>query len=186
MNKEDIRMDDYYDVLCYMFEHDRSEWKDIISEYITDIDKETGFISINNCSPILATLESFSVDYRGKYNVGDYVTTKNNGGYYRVIALPYLDTRWKDVYNQWDESNSVNIGRLEQFAVSYTLAGIDNEGKPSGTEYYMYFENHDEYGKSLRITDCVDQNLILIDPGDKKETIDYEAGKLFNFLDENK
>lgn len=183
MNKEDIRMNDYYNVLYYMLEQDRSKWKDIISKYITDID-DNDCISINNCTSINATLESFSVDFKGKYNIGDYVTTKNKGGIYRIIGLPYLDIRWKEKYNQWDKDIDTNIGRIEQFGISYTLAGIDDNNKPSGTEYDIYFEDRDEFGINLSLDDCRESNLIMVDPGNEKRLIDSEAGKLFNFLDE--
>ena len=176
LKETDIRPEENCDVIFYMLEHDRSEWQSIIKKYITVEDPDDHRIQLNNSDfYINATLESFAPDYRGKYNLGDYVTTKR-GGKYRIVGLPYLDYRWaKRWYNDPNDieySNHVNFARIEQFGLMYTLAGYDNQGKLSGTEYYLYFENHDEFGMDLLIDDCAEECLTQIFPDSETKKSD--------------
>lgn len=185
LKESDIRPDDHMDVIYYMLERDRSEWYDIVKKYVTGENESTHTIEINNSSCYInASLESFKANYRGKFNLGDYVTTKR-GGKYRIVGLPYLDYRWM---NHWfndpdniDYTLSVNFARIEQFGLSYTLAGIDDNGISSGTEYYLYFENHDEYGVDLLVGECTDENLTLLEniTQEEKDLIDKKASEIF-------
>ena len=94
LKESDIRPGESIDVIYYMLEHPRSEWKDIIKKYITEINPENNSIRLNNYRHFInATFDSFDEKFRGKYNLGDYVTTKNKGGQYRIVGLPYLDYR---------------------------------------------------------------------------------------------
>lgn len=184
-NELDIRPEEHMDVIFYMFEHDRSEWQDIIKKYITSEDPITHTIKLNNSdSYIDATLDSFAPDFRGKYNLGDYVTTKR-GGKYRIVGLPYLDYRWSSHwYNDPDDIEytfSVNFARIEQFGLSYTLAGIDDNGELSGTEYYLYFENKSEYGIDLLLEDCEEECLTILEnlSQEEKTLVDSKASVVF-------
>lgn len=174
-NESDIRSGESIDVLYYMLEHSRSEWKSIVEKYISETDPN-GRIRLNGSRHFInATLDSFDESFRGKYNLGNYVTTKNKGGKYRIVGLPYLDYRWKD---HWDGSFGVDIERIEQFGLNYTLAGIDDNGELSGSEYYLYFESSNEYGVSLKISDTFEDNLELINPEDPT-LIDEKASVVF-------
>lgn len=185
LNESDIRPGESMDVFFYMFEHDRSEWQDIVKKYITYTDPKNNTIKLNNCNSYIdATLESFAPDFRGKYNLGDYVTTKR-GGKYRIVGLPYLDYRWtKHWYNDPNDieySMNVNFSRIEQFGLNYTLAGVDDNGKLSGTELYLYFESSDEYGIDLLLHDCEEDCLTLLKnlSQEEKDLIDSKASEVF-------
>lgn len=183
--ESDIMPEDDYSVLNYMLEQDRSEWQDVIKKYVTEIDPDSNTIMLNNSGSFInATIESFAPDFRGKYNLGDYVTTKR-GGKYRIVGLPYLDYRWSDHwFNNSDDKEQtilVNAGRIDQFGLNYELAGLDDNGKLSGTEYYLHFENHSEYGVDLSLSDCDEDDLTLLEnlSQEEKDKIDKAASEVF-------
>lgn len=186
LKETDIRPGENMDVIMYMLEHDRSEWLDIAKKYLTEESEDKQYIRLNNCHSWLCTsLDSFAPNFRGKYNIGDYVTTKR-GGKYIILGLPYLDYRWSHHwYNDPEDigySRYVNFARIEQFGNNYTLAGLDDNGKLSGTEYYLYFENSSEYGIDLRLRDCKEESLTPLEnlTQEEKDLIDKAASEVFS------
>ena len=82
------------------------------------------------------------------------------------------------IIDHWFGSPDVDVERIQEFGLSYTLAGIDDNGELSGTEYYLYFESGDDYGIPLKIEDSMEKNMELITPEDPK-LIDSKAAEVF-------
>ena len=147
-------MDDIYYLFRKLFTIDRSEWMKKVLPYKDDIEKEG------------VKLEWFSKDYTGKFNIGDYVTTKE-GGYYRIIKLPFLDIR---SMKNWANEDPNNISKAEaiMYEEYYTIWGIDNEGGQSGTDAREYYSS---FSTNLLTSDCTEDNLIPIDKSDLSQEI---------------
>lgn len=142
---------------------DRSGWIDLLKPFISG--GKHGKMIFKNGEEWFTPLKNFGVNYQSKFNIGDYVSYQNKGTY-RITELPYLDIRWKEC---WDCTAKQSASRIYQFGNHYGLLGLDENGKLSGTEMYLWgdYDGRDIY------EECSDRQLTYLHlTKEKKEILD--------------
>lgn len=155
-----IKFNDPYEAISYVISQPRDQWCDLLMPYIASIEKNSLEISGDpsdkkSSTDFFPDMNHFSKNYKGRFNIGDYVTHKVFGGYYRVVSLEALDIR-NDI--EWSD-DPYQPEFIQQFGDSYFIFGIDSKGQKSGSELYS-FGIH--CGKDLLLHENNNDDLELI------------------------
>lgn len=127
--------DDPYEILRDMLILDRKYWIDIIKKYMSDYSDKKIIIDGYKLKPyeekknelILPPLKCFGENWQGQFNIGDYVTTKKYGGFYRILDYPVLDIRYiKERYDDLGDNWTFDFSNdIELSGDSYWILGIN-------------------------------------------------------------
>jgi len=176
------KYDDIYDAVKEMLRQPRSTWQEYLMTYIYKIEKDGLIITGNDGDELYyPDMNHFSEFYKGKFNIGDYVTHSIYGGYYRIVALEGLDIR-NNTLNIIEEYTKPEY--IWEYGDTYVFFGIDEKEQPSGSEIYMYGVHA---GKDILFGECKERHLTLVPKNKIPQEIKNKVNKFvyqFNYLPE--
>ena len=162
----------------------RKKWCDLLLPYIKTVEKYGLEFVYEDSDVYLPDMNHFSEFYKGKFNIGDYVTHDIYGGYYRITSLEALDIRAQKIWSKTKMSPIQLTEFIWEHGDRYLYFGIDEKGQYSGSEIYMYGIHA---GKDILFGECKERHLTLVPknkiPQETKDKVNKFVYQ-FNYLPE--